>query len=86
MTAVPPDKAAGYLAAGRVVLVEVGPAVVAARVRGDGAVYRCGWSRSGGWRCDCPARTRCAHLRAVGLVVAVQEHRIHRITDPSEDR
>lgn len=86
MTAVRPDKAVSYLVEGRVVLVEVGPAAVDARVRGDGAVYRTGWSRTRGWACDCPARTRCAHLRAVGLVVAVQEHRIHRTTDPSEDR
>lgn len=79
-----PEKFKQYLTDGRVVLIEVGPTAVDARVRGDGAVYRTGWTRTSGWTCDCPARTRCAHMRALGLVVAVPEHRIHRTTEPEE--
>lgn len=79
-----PEKFKQYLTDGRVVLIEVGPTAVDARVRGDGAVYRTGWSRTRGWHCDCPARTRCAHMRALGLVVAVPEHLVHRTTEPPE--
>jgi len=71
MTASRMAKHAEYLVAGRVVVDRVDRDRVEARVRGDGAEYRTGWTRSGGWSCTCPARSRCAHLRAVGLVVAV---------------
>lgn len=79
-----PPKHLQYVIEGRVVLIAVSPSEVDARVRGDGAVYRTGWSRTRSWHCDCPARTRCAHMRALGLVVAVPEHLVHRATEPPE--
>lgn len=75
-------KAAQYLAAGRVVLHRVDDDTVAATVRGDGATYQTGWTRRAGWSCTCPARSRCAHLRAVGLVVVVAEHEVERDRRP----
>lgn len=59
-----------YLCEGRVVLTTVTPDRVEARVRGDGVIYSTAWDRRGWW-CTCPARGRCAHLLAVGHVVAV---------------
>lgn len=65
-------KARRYLAEGRLSVLEVGPQVVRATCRGDGAVYRLGWWR-GRWGCQCPAggtfRANCAHLLALRLVV-----------------
>ncbi|MBA3413298.1 MAG: SWIM zinc finger family protein [Actinobacteria bacterium] len=34
-------------------------------------MYRLGY-RDGRWACSCPARGRCAHLLALGLVVALE--------------
>jgi uncharacterized Zn finger protein len=65
----PEQKAARYLAEGRVVISTAGPGYVDATVRGDGEVYKVGYRR-GSWFCSCPARGRCAHLLAVGLVTA----------------
>lgn len=63
-------KARRYLVEGRVVLLRVAPGLVVARVRGDGAVHRCGYEH-GAWWCSCPARTdQCAHLVAVRLTTA----------------
>ena len=63
------DKARRYLTEGRVTITAVkGPRVVAF-VRGDGAVWRCEVHGSD-WVCACPAKGRCAHLIAVGLVTA----------------
>jgi hypothetical protein len=61
-----------YLAEGRLVVraVDEIAGTVRAACRGDGAVYALGRDR-GGWFCSCPARGRCAHLVALGLVVAV---------------
>ncbi len=75
-------KHAEYLVEGRVVLDHVDRDRVEARVRGDGAGHSTGWTRQAGWRCTCPARTRCAHLRAVGLVVAVEEPRSPHVPGP----
>lgn len=41
------------------------------RVRGDGAAWSTGRDEHG-WFCTCPARGRCAHLIAVGLIVALE--------------
>jgi hypothetical protein len=70
------QKARRYLAEGRLQVLEVGPAIVRATCRGDGAVYRLGWWR-GRWGCQCPAsgqfRASCAHLVALRLVVVEPE-------------
>jgi uncharacterized Zn finger protein len=64
------DKAKRYLTEGRVIVDRVADGVVRARVRGAGAVHHVGYDHAR-WACDCPARGRCAHLLAVGLVVAI---------------
>jgi hypothetical protein len=64
-------KARRYLTEGRLTVLEVGPQIVRAVCRGDGAVYRLGWWR-GSWGCTCQAsqfRADCAHLLALRLVV-----------------
>jgi len=63
------DKARRYLVEGRVTIVHVSGPRVLAYVRGDGAVWRCEANGSD-WVCPCPAKGRCAHLLAVGLVTA----------------
>jgi hypothetical protein len=60
-----------YLIEGRISVDLVERDRVRALARGDGKVYRLGWDRTGGWWCECPARTRCAHLLAVGRVVTI---------------
>jgi uncharacterized Zn finger protein len=61
-------KAKRYLGEGRLTVTEVSAGRVQAVCRGGGALYRLGWNGNG-WYCDCPARTRCAHLAALMLVV-----------------
>jgi hypothetical protein len=61
-----------YLTEGRLLVIEVGPRVIRATCRGDGAVHRLGWWR-GRWGCSCPAGQfgrQCAHLAALRLVVS----------------
>jgi uncharacterized Zn finger protein len=65
-------KAKRYLGEGRVILVHVSQGKVSARVRGDGAVWDVTFM-NGQWVCTCPARSRCSHLIATGLVVAPAE-------------
>lgn len=62
-----------YLTEGRVLLrvLDEHAGIVQADVRGDGAVWSTGRDE-GGWFCTCPARSRCAHLVAVGLVVVLE--------------
>ena len=60
-------KARRYLAEGRVTVEYADAETVHATARGSDAVYLAGFS-GGVWACDCPARGRCAHLVAVGLV------------------
>jgi hypothetical protein len=60
-----------YLTEGRLQVLEVGPGVVRATCRGDGAVHRLGWWH-GRWGCSCSAGQfgrQCAHLVALRLVV-----------------
>lgn len=66
-------KARRYLAEGRLVVTRVDQRWIVASVRGDGEVYRSTWHR-GTWSCTCPARGRCAHLLALGLVTAPSTH------------
>ncbi len=62
-------KAHRYLVEGRVIVTRVSDRVVAARVRGDGAIWDAIY-HAGRWSCSCPANDRCSHLRAVRLVTA----------------
>lgn len=64
-------KARRYLVEGRVTVEHVHAHEVTATVRGDGERHHVAWRPGAGWSCTCPARGRCAHLRAVGHVVAV---------------
>jgi len=57
-----------YLAEGRLTILHVSDSAIAATCRGNGAVYRPGWSTVAAWACDCPARGVCAHLVALQLV------------------
>jgi hypothetical protein len=56
-----------YLVEGRLVVEAVDGNHIAASCRGNGALYQLGYVR-GGWHCDCPARSRCAHLVALMTV------------------
>jgi uncharacterized Zn finger protein len=62
-------KARRYLSEGRVTVVAVAVEHVDAIVKGDAALWRVTYRR-GGWHCPCPAKGRCAHLLALGLIVA----------------
>lgn len=67
------DKARRLLIEGRLIVekVEVDRGMVYATCRGDsGAVYQLGFDPrgQGEWRCNCKARTECAHLKALKLV------------------
>jgi len=64
------DKGRRYASEGRLLVELVNPEQIKATCRGDGQLYQLGWDRRGGWWCSCPAFTRCAHLAALGLVVA----------------
>ena len=65
------EKAARYLAEGRLIVTRVDGDLVAAACRGDGEVYRLGHDPGRGWHCSCPARgDRCCHLAALRLVTA----------------
>lgn len=58
------------LAEGRLIVKAVGPEIEAA-CRGDsGQIHQLGY-RAGRFWCSCEARTRCAHLVALELVVTV---------------
>lgn len=67
------SKALDYLAAGRVLLLEVSPVRVAAAVQGTADdPYLTAWTRMTGWACTCPARGACAHVAAVQAVTTGQ--------------
>ncbi len=63
------DKARRYLAEGRLIVRRVDGPYVLAYVRGDGVLHRVETHAEIG-TCTCPARGRCSHLYAVGLVTA----------------
>ena len=69
-------KARRYLAEGRLRIREAHEdgGIVVAECRGDGAIYSLGYDERG-WFCDCPAFGRCAHLLALGRVVAMEPRR-----------
>ena len=62
-------KAARYLREARITVTRVADGEVDAIARGDGAIYELGYRR-GEWFCPCPARGRCAHLLALGMITA----------------
>lgn len=65
------DKARRLLIEARLTVDEVSPhGRIVATCRGDsGEVYRLGHdARKREWRCTCPARTTCSHLKALQLV------------------
>ena len=66
-------KAKRYLAEGRVrvQLCDEESGVASAEVRGNGAVYAVDHDDKG-WHCDCPARTRCAHIIALESVMVLR--------------
>ena len=62
------EKAVRYLGEARLQVRMIDAAEIRATCRGDsGELYEVAYRR-GGWSCDCPARTRCAHLQALMLV------------------
>jgi hypothetical protein len=67
------EKGRRYVAEGRLVVRELHErdGVTLADCRGDGAVWSLGHDQRGWW-CSCPARGRCAHLYALGLVCALE--------------
>ncbi|MGE0878654.1 MAG: hypothetical protein AB7L13_07185 [Acidimicrobiia bacterium] len=60
-----------YLVEGRLVIKHVDHDLVIARSRGQGTSYELGHEPGRGWWCGCAARSRCAHLIALQLVVAL---------------
>jgi uncharacterized Zn finger protein len=63
------QKAARYLAEGRLIVQARDGSTVRARCTGSGSAdYGLGHNSSSGWYCDCPARKTCAHLIALQLV------------------
>lgn len=70
------DKAAAYLAEGRLTVVNLSGHRIDAICRGAGAQYRLGWNPADRWWCECPATTRrCAHVTALRLVTTRQVSR-----------
>ena len=69
-------KGSRYLVEARLRVLQVNEedGVVMAECRGDGRVYSLGYGQSG-WFCSCPARGRCAHLKALGRVVVMELRR-----------
>jgi hypothetical protein len=67
------DKGRRYLGEGRLRVLEVDEeaGVALAECRGSGAVYAVSHDERG-WRCDCPARSRCCHVEALALVVVLK--------------
>ena len=67
------EKARRYLVEGRVriLLCNEKSGVASAEVRGSGAVYAVDHDDKG-WRCDCPARTECAHIAALKCVMVLR--------------
>lgn len=74
-----PAKGRRYVAEGRLVIRELHEhdGTVVADCRGDGAIWSLGRDKHGGF-CSCPARGRCAHLYALGLVTALEPREASR--------
>jgi hypothetical protein len=67
------NKGRRYVCEGRLVVRAVDDRNAHAECRGDGAIYKVGFT-DGRWTCDCPALTRCSHQYALGLVTAFEVH------------
>ena len=67
-------KALRLLISGRLRVLRVEGRLVVAECKGDsGGVYKLGHDpRRNQWRCQCPARTDCSHLRALWAVVSLE--------------
>lgn len=63
-------KARRYLTEGRITLTHVDQHTARAVIRGDGSHHHVTVTGPT-WTCTCPARTRCSHQIAVGLVIAI---------------
>ncbi len=61
------EKAARLLTSGNLRITRLDENHVHAEVRGDHETYDVLYF-DGRWRCSCPARTDCSHLRALWLV------------------
>jgi hypothetical protein len=64
------EKGRRYLVEGRLVVTRVDGDEIRATCRGGGTAYALGHT-AGRWFCGCPARTTCAHLVALQLVVSL---------------
>jgi hypothetical protein len=66
-------KARRYLGEGRLRVLEVDElaGTALAECRGSGALYVVSWGEDG-WRCNCPARSTCAHIHALKLVTVME--------------
>lgn len=69
MTETIAEKAGRYLIEARFNITAVNDGHVHATCRGQGAQYELGWSRGGGWYCDCPAKGLCSHLLGLMNVI-----------------
>lgn len=67
-------KAMRLLISGRLRVLRVEGRLVVAECRGDsGGTYKLGHDpKRNQWRCTCPARTDCSHLRALWAVVSLE--------------
>ncbi len=61
------EKAARLLTTGRLTVVLLDDDTIMSECQGDHGTYRQTYF-GGRWECSCPARTDCAHLRALWLV------------------
>ena len=72
-------KARRYVSEGRLIVRQLDEegGTAGADCRGDGAIYSLGFDARGWW-CSCPAKCRCAHLLALGLVCALEPREAQR--------
>ena len=66
-------KARRIIAEGRIRLLHVDEeaGIVQGEARGDATIYTFAHEIERGWTCSCPARGRCSHLLAAGLVTVI---------------
>jgi hypothetical protein len=63
------DKAVRYLVERRLTVTYAKETTVRAKCDGKTGTYVLGHNATRGWWCNCPARTECAHLVALKLLV-----------------
>lgn len=61
-----------YLTEARLQIVAVDSERIHALCKGSGVVHHLGWG-PGGWWCNCPALSRCAHLAALQMVTVAPQ-------------